>query len=188
MLIITCLWHGQTSVWKEECFINWRQWQNCTKNTPVIAKCVWYVVHLCVTDVYKGKYKGQAVAIKQLKDKDRGEQSFLQEASVMTWVGIMGLFFLSFFLSFFSSLIVVFVFVACLFFWSVDIIFSMSCCWSFASWVHVVLFNIIYVSMFCVCTHAYTAHACTLYVFVVHYTLWQSRWIGNIQHKSEPWF
>ncbi|KAK7499721.1 hypothetical protein BaRGS_00009062 [Batillaria attramentaria] len=35
-------------------------------------------------DVFKGTYKGQAVAIKQLKDKDRGEQSFLQEASVMT--------------------------------------------------------------------------------------------------------
>lgn len=35
-------------------------------------------------DVYKGTYKGQSVAIKQLKDKDRGEQSFLQEASVMT--------------------------------------------------------------------------------------------------------
>ncbi|KAK7116138.1 tyrosine-protein kinase CSK-like isoform X2 [Littorina saxatilis] len=35
-------------------------------------------------DVYKGVYKGQPVAIKQLKDKDRGEQSFLQEASVMT--------------------------------------------------------------------------------------------------------
>ncbi|XP_076443663.1 tyrosine-protein kinase CSK-like isoform X2 [Babylonia areolata] len=35
-------------------------------------------------DVYKGMYKGQPVAIKQLKDKDRGEQSFLQEASVMT--------------------------------------------------------------------------------------------------------
>ncbi|XP_025077024.1 tyrosine-protein kinase CSK-like isoform X2 [Pomacea canaliculata] len=35
-------------------------------------------------DVYKGEYKGQPVAIKQLKDKDRGEQSFLQEASVMT--------------------------------------------------------------------------------------------------------
>ncbi|KAL8615942.1 hypothetical protein ACOMHN_034618 [Nucella lapillus] len=37
-------------------------------------------------EVYKGKYKTQAVAIKELKDKDRGEQAFLQEASVMTSV------------------------------------------------------------------------------------------------------
>ncbi|GFN92099.1 tyrosine-protein kinase [Plakobranchus ocellatus] len=35
-------------------------------------------------DVYKGSYKGQAVAAKQLKDRDRGGQPFLQEASVMT--------------------------------------------------------------------------------------------------------
>ena len=38
----------------------------------------------CSPDVYKGTYKSQAVAIKELKDKDRGEQLFLQEASVMT--------------------------------------------------------------------------------------------------------
>ncbi|CAG5127528.1 unnamed protein product [Candidula unifasciata] len=35
-------------------------------------------------DVYKGSYKGQPVAAKQLKDQDRGGQTFLQEASVMT--------------------------------------------------------------------------------------------------------
>lgn len=35
-------------------------------------------------DVYKGTYKNQPVAAKQLKDRDRGSQSFLQEASVMT--------------------------------------------------------------------------------------------------------
>ncbi|XP_071118990.1 tyrosine-protein kinase CSK-like isoform X1 [Haliotis cracherodii] len=35
-------------------------------------------------NVYKGVYKGQAVAIKQLKDKDKAEQTFLKEASVMT--------------------------------------------------------------------------------------------------------
>lgn len=35
-------------------------------------------------DVYKGSYKGQAVAAKQLKDRERGGQPFLQEASVMT--------------------------------------------------------------------------------------------------------
>ncbi|XP_076464986.1 tyrosine-protein kinase CSK-like [Babylonia areolata] len=37
-------------------------------------------------EVYKGTYKQQAVAIKELKDKNRGEQAFLQEASVMTSV------------------------------------------------------------------------------------------------------
>ncbi|XP_046546473.1 tyrosine-protein kinase CSK-like [Haliotis rubra] len=35
-------------------------------------------------NVYKGMYKGQPVAIKQLKDKDKAEQTFLKEASVMT--------------------------------------------------------------------------------------------------------
>ncbi|XP_012946794.1 tyrosine-protein kinase CSK isoform X2 [Aplysia californica] len=35
-------------------------------------------------DVYKGTYRGQPVAAKQLKDRERGGQSFLQEASVMT--------------------------------------------------------------------------------------------------------
>ncbi|KAK3098941.1 hypothetical protein FSP39_024518, partial [Pinctada imbricata] len=35
-------------------------------------------------DVYKGLYKNQFVAIKQLKDKNRAAQAFLKEASVMT--------------------------------------------------------------------------------------------------------
>lgn len=35
-------------------------------------------------DVYKGKYKNQDVAIKELKDKERAGQAFLKEASVMT--------------------------------------------------------------------------------------------------------
>ena len=41
-------------------------------------------MHFCFPDVYKATYRGQAVAAKQLKDKERGGQSFLQEASVMT--------------------------------------------------------------------------------------------------------
>ncbi|XP_022330713.1 tyrosine-protein kinase CSK-like isoform X1 [Crassostrea virginica] len=35
-------------------------------------------------DVYKGLYKNQFVAVKQLKDQDRAAQAFLKEASVMT--------------------------------------------------------------------------------------------------------
>lgn len=36
------------------------------------------------TDVYKGTYRNQGVAIKELKDKERAGQAFLKEASVMT--------------------------------------------------------------------------------------------------------
>ncbi|KAK6179069.1 hypothetical protein SNE40_011512 [Patella caerulea] len=35
-------------------------------------------------EVFKGMYKGQVVAVKQLKDNNRAEQTFLTEASVMT--------------------------------------------------------------------------------------------------------
>ncbi|XP_071171781.1 tyrosine-protein kinase CSK-like isoform X1 [Mytilus galloprovincialis] len=35
-------------------------------------------------DVYKGTYRNQGVAIKELKDKERAGQAFLKEASVMT--------------------------------------------------------------------------------------------------------
>ena len=35
-------------------------------------------------DVFKGLYKNQFVAIKQLKEKNRAAQTFLKEASVMT--------------------------------------------------------------------------------------------------------
>lgn len=35
-------------------------------------------------DVYKGTYRGKAVAVKQLKDRERAAQTFLKEASVMT--------------------------------------------------------------------------------------------------------
>jgi hypothetical protein len=33
---------------------------------------------------YKGTYRSQGVAIKELKDKERAGQAFLKEASVMT--------------------------------------------------------------------------------------------------------
>lgn len=35
-------------------------------------------------DVYEGKYKGQKVAVKSVKDKTKAAQAFLAEASVMT--------------------------------------------------------------------------------------------------------
>ena len=46
-----------------------------------IFKCIYLI-----SDVYKGRYKNQDVAIKELKDKERAGQAFLKEASVMTWV------------------------------------------------------------------------------------------------------
>ena len=44
---------------------------------------IWQV-SLFSTEVYKGTYNGQAVAVKKLKDDSETAQAFLSEASVMT--------------------------------------------------------------------------------------------------------
>lgn len=49
----------------------------------IVNKLINYCFYL-LADVYKGLYKNQFVAVKQLKDQDRAAQAFLKEASVMT--------------------------------------------------------------------------------------------------------
>ena len=49
-----------------------------------ILGCFSFDLSLAV--VYKGAHKGQNVAIKKLKDDSEAAQSFLSEASVMTYV------------------------------------------------------------------------------------------------------